>query len=126
MLQYYRGLNLGRLVSLLTCLLICFTTTGRCNFRKNTLKMQLIFTSNYRTELIVGASSPGNTRHGMAKERTAQPCQYVATGNEQSNRSKLPKLCVTECMKAMHTCGDAHYTDAFVDALSESQQPPRS
>lgn len=76
-----------------------FKTMNRCNFRNDTLKMQLIFSSNYITELIAAGFFPGNSGHSMAKERTAQLCQHIATGNEQSGRSTLPKLCVTECMQ---------------------------
>lgn len=76
-----------------------FKTMNRCNFRNDTLKMQLIFSSNYITELIAAGFFPGNSGHSMAKERTAQLCLHIATGNEQSGRSTLPKLCVTECMQ---------------------------
>lgn len=98
-IQCYSALTPGLLVGLLPCLFIYFKTTNRCNFRNDTLKMQLIFSSNYITELIAAGFFPGNSGHSMAKERTAQLCQHIATGNEQSGRSTLPKLCVTECMQ---------------------------
>lgn len=94
----------GLLVSLLPCLFIYFKTTNRCNFRNDTLKMQLIFSSNYITELIAAGFFPGNSGHSMAKERTAQLCQHIATENEQSGRSTLPKLCMIECMRTTQMC----------------------
>lgn len=92
----------GLLVSLLPCLFVYFKTTDRSNFRNDPLKIQLIFSSNYITELIAAGFFPGNSGHSMAKERTAQLCQHIDIGYEWTKRQEYTPKAVREEVHASH------------------------